>query len=164
MHPYDKIISRDSQLFPVDDFSAYPRLIVVDWREEEHRILKSFFKATGLAPEGATLEMDDKTQYFQLVRGDFRIDIPWGAEASAQHSMLLALQQAFASTHSIRYLNHAAFGDAGGFVVETNETWRVLENQYPHVRWFFTPLALLPDTFKSNEKELHRVGAIYGAA
>lgn len=164
MHPYDKITSRDSERFPASDFSTYPRLILVDWREEEPRILDAFFKATGLAPNEATLEMDDKTSYYQLVRGDRRFEVPWGPKTSAQHFMLVALQQAFGSTHSIRYLNHVALSDAGAYVVETNETWQSLEKQHPHVRWFFTPLDLLPDTFNTNVEELRRIGARYGEA
>jgi len=164
MHPYDKITSRDSRLFPIDDFSAYPRLILVDWREEEPRILKAFFKATGLSPDDTALEMDERAQCYQLVRDDVRFNVPWGPEASAQHSMLVALQQAFCASHSIRYLNQAALSDTGCYVVESNETWQLLEAQYPHVRWFFTPLELLPDTFKSDIEELRQIGARYAGA
>jgi hypothetical protein len=161
MHPYDKIVSRDDRSFPLDDFSTYSQLLLVDWKEEEPRILSAFFNATGLSSDGAKLYVDDKSQYYQLVRGDVRIDVPWGDEISAQHSMLVALQRVFGASHSIRYLNHA-FGDTGYFVVETNESWRRLESQNPNVRWFFTPIELLPDVFKSDVDALAQVGRRYG--
>lgn len=164
MSPYDKITSRNDRSFPFDDFSTYPRLMIVDWREEEPRILKAFFKATELPADGTVLEMDDATQYYQLVRGDLRVDVPWGDEASAQHSTLVALQRLFGTSHSIRYLNHAAFGDTGYFLVETNETWRRLESQNPHVRWFFTPIEILPDVFKSDVEMLSQAGERYSDA
>lgn len=142
----------------------YHKLIRVDWREEERRILAAFIEATGLPADNAALEMDDKTQYYQLVGDSFRIDVPWGDNVSAQHSMLAALQQAFAATHSIRLLNRAVLGDTGCFLVETNETWRLLEEQNPHVRWFFTPIELLPDTFNSDTEILERIGTQYSDA
>ncbi|MBA8888292.1 hypothetical protein FHW12_002516 [Dokdonella fugitiva] len=161
MHPYDTIVSRDVGAFPLDEFSKYPRFMPVDWREEEPRILSAFFKATGLPAEGTALEMDERTSYYQLVRGSERVDVPWGDEASAQHSMLVALQRMFGASHSIRYLNHGC-ADTGCFVVETNEDWRSLERANPHVRWFFTPIDLLPDVFKSDVDDLVRVGKTYG--
>jgi len=164
MLPYDKIASRDDRAFPLDEFAAYPRLIVMDWREEEPRILKAFFKATGLPIDTAKLETSSTSEYYQLVRGDVRIDVPWSENVSAQHSMLVALQQLFGATHSIRYLNHAAVSDGGYFVVETNDAWRSLNTRNPNVRWFFTPIDLLPDVFKSDVELLARIGKEYGDA
>lgn len=160
MHPYDTIVSRDVDAFPLDGFLDYPRLMSVDWREEEPRMLSAFFKATGLPADGTALEMDDRTSYWQLVRGSDRVDVPWGDEVSAQHSMLVALQRVFGASHSIRYLNHGCT-DTASFVVETNEDWRRLESANPHVRWFFTPIERLPDVFKSDIDDLSNVGKTY---
>ena len=161
MFPYDNILSHDNELFPFDDFSSYPRLMFVDWKEEEPRILQAFFKAAALPADGTRLEMDDATQYYQLIHGDKSAEVPWGDDISAQHSMLVALQKVFGTTRSIRYLNHAASGDTGYFLVETNETWQELEKNNPHVRWFFTPVELLPDTFTTDVEVLSQVGGKY---
>jgi len=163
MHPYDKIVTRDCNAFPVEDFLDYPRAIAVDWREEEPRILRSFLAATGLSSDEARLEMDDKSGYYDLVRRVSRYAVPWGEGQSAQHSMLLALQKAFDNSHSLRYLNHSALGDTGRFIVETRETWSELERNNPEVRWFFTPVERLPDTFHSSPEELSEVGERYAA-
>ncbi|HTU68340.1 MAG TPA: hypothetical protein VMF52_20525 [Steroidobacteraceae bacterium] len=160
-HPYDKIASRDAQSFPYDDFFKYPRRLLVDWKEEEPRILDDFLAATGLPADGTRLVMNDKTQFYQLARGNAWADVPWSKTSSAQHSMVAALQKVFGATHSIRYLNNADVSDTGFFAVETHETWRQLEKRYPHVKWFFTPIELLPDTFNTDAKTLNEIGQRY---
>ena len=52
-------------------------------------------------------------------------------------------------------------GDTGYFVVEAKETWQMLESQNPHIQWFFTPIEILPDVFKSDFKILSQVGEQY---
>lgn len=54
-------------------------------------------------------------------------------------------------------------GDGSWFVVETREAWTKLEDRNEHVRWFFTPVDRLPDTFKADIDELAAAGARYAA-
>ena len=163
MLPYDRITSRDNAAFPLDEFIDYAHTLAVDWREEEPRILRAFLRATGLPADDARLEMDPKTECYDLVRGALRIAVPWGEAVSAQHSMVRALDEAFRDSHAIRYLNHAALGDGSWFVVETGEAWTTLEDRNEHVRCFFTPVDRLPDTFKADIDKLAAAGARYAA-
>lgn len=154
MTPYEKIVSREHKDFPFDDFMDYPRLLLVDWREEEPRIVRSFLKAAGFPADEVRLARDPAIGWYRMSRGDASLTLPESDEVSAQHSTLVALQRLFGTTHGIRYLNHVAFGDTGYFVVETREVWGRLEERQPHVRWFFTPMDILPDVFKASLQQL----------
>jgi len=165
MQAFDKIASRDNAQFPFADFMNHGRLLAVDWRAAEDEILDAFFRATGLPNSDASLEWDAAAQHMKLRHQGQVIPVARGAGVSAQHSMLRALQKVHEGSHSIRYLNHVAAGnDTAFFVVETTDAWRRLEQANPHVRWFFTPIDLLPDVFESSPAELTAAGSRYANA
>lgn len=165
MSCYDQITSRDPAAFPFQAFLGYPRLLMVDWREEERRILSGFFKATGLSREGIDLEWDEPLGRMIFVHPGGRIELARGDGTSAQHSMLMALQQVYGASHPIRCLSYeVAAGDTGYFFVEERNTWARLEQDYPLVRWFFTPIELLPDTFEGDHAALREAARRYAEA
>lgn len=161
MHPYSQIVSRTREEFPMDAFRAYPALMLVDWREAETTIAEQFFNATGLPSAGTEMVWDDQTEIMSFVHEGRAFPITRGEGASAQHSTLLVLQQVYGNRHSIRYLNHVTAGDWAYYAVETPATWKQLEEQYPLVRWFFTPIAFVPDVFASAYEELEQAGRSY---
>lgn len=160
MTPFAQITSRDDAAFPFDAFSRYPKLLVIDWREEEGSIVSKYCKLAGLAQDEATLVMDDATGWFNLIHKGGSLPIPWSEDVSAQHSTVVALQKAFGQAHAIRY-SQAAAGDSGFFIVETPQTWQRLEAENPHVRWFFTPVELLPDTVNASFDDIREAGRRY---
>lgn len=161
MHPFDKITSRDNDAFPFDDFLEYPHLLIVDWKEAENDMMERFFEAAELSNENTQLVWDEEAQLMKFTYHDKILPIPRGNEISAQHSMLMVFQQVYGNNYSIRYLNHVTAGDTGYFVVETPDFWQRLEIENPHVRWFFTPIECLPDTFETSFEELSEAGRRY---
>lgn len=161
LYPYDLISSRDNDSFPFDEITSYPHTLQVSWRAGEDSIVDDFFRATGLSSEGISLKWDEHAKIMRFYYPGGSIDIKRGNGTSSQHSMLMALQTVFGTTHSIRYVNLGDAASTALFVVEKHSRWNELENNNQFVRWFFTPITLLADTFESDVKVLQAAGRRY---
>jgi hypothetical protein len=163
MHPFDKITSRENAAFPFKPFTSYPRLFMVDWRESEDWIAEAFLRSAGLPANETTWHWDETAGIGKFVsRGrSFPVDKRDGQ--SAQHAAVSVLQEIYARSYSIRYLNHVAPGDTAYFVVETPATWSALEAANPFVRWFFTPLEYLADIVEGSFEDHSEAARLYEA-
>lgn len=163
MHPFDKIADRDPAAFPFQPFTSYAHLFMVDWREGEDGIAEAFLRAAGLPAKETTWHWDEATSLGKFVSRGRSYPVARGDGQSAQHAAVSALQEIYAGSHSIRYLNHVALGDTAYFVVETPATWSALETANPLVRRFFTPLAYLTDIFEGSFEDHGEAGDLYEA-
>jgi len=163
MHPFDKITNRDTAAFPFKLLTSYSRLFMVDWRESEDWIAKGFLRAAGLPANETTWNWDEAAGLGSFVSRGRNFPVHRLDGQSAQHAAVSALQEIYAGSHSIRYLNHVAPGDTAYFVVETPGTWSTLEAANPLVRWFFTPLEYLTDIVESSFEDLGEAARLYEA-
>ena len=163
MHPFDQITNRDQAAFPFKQFTSYPRLFMVDWRESEDWIAGAFLRAAGLPANDITWHWDEAASKGKFVSRWRDFPVPKDDGRSAQHAAVSVLQEIYAGSHSIRYLNHVALGDTAYFVVETPETWSALEAANPLVRWFFTPLEYLTDIVEGAFEDHAEAARLYEA-
>src|SRR5689334_14545292 len=163
MHPFDKITNRDSAAFPFQEFTSYPRLFMVDWRESEDFIAEAFLRTAGLPARETTWHWDEATSVGKYQSRGRSFPVPKLDGQSAQHAAVKALQEIYAGSHSIRYLNHVAQGDTAWFVVETPATWSAVEAANPLVRWFFTPLEYLTDIVEGSFDDHAEAARLYEA-
>ena len=163
MHPFDKITNRDNAAFPFRELTSDPRLFMVDWREGEDFIAEAFLRAAGLPANETTWHWDEATNVGKFISRGRSFPVPRRDGQSAQHAAVCALQEIYAGSHAIRYLNHVAQGDTAYFVVETPETWRALETANPLVRWFFTPLEYLADIVEGSFEDHSEAARLYDA-
>jgi len=163
MHPFGKITSRDNAAFPFKEFTSYSRLFMVDWRESEDRIAEAFLYAAGLPANETTWHWNEEARLGKFVSRGRSFPLPKRDGQSAQHAAVSGLQEIYAGSHSIRYLNHVAPGDTAYFVVETPAAWNSLESANPLVRWFFTPLEYLADIFEESFEDLSKAARLYEA-
>ena len=163
MHPFDKVTSRDCAAFPFKQFTDYSRLFMVDWRESEDWIAEAFLRAAGLPANETTWHWDEAASLGKFISRGRSVPVHRRDGQSAQHAAVSSLQEIYAESHSIRYLNHVAPGDTAYFVVETPAAWSLLETANPLVRWFFTPLAYLTDIFQQSFDDLAEAARLYEA-
>ena len=163
MHPFDKVTNRDNAAFPFEQFTSYSRLFMVDWRESEDWIAEAFLRAAQLPANETTWHWDEVASLGKFVSRGRSFPVPRRNGQSAQQAAVCALQEIYADTHSIRYLNHVAPGDTAYFVVETPADWSSLESANPLVRWFFTPLEYLTDIFENSFEDLSEAAHLYEA-
>jgi hypothetical protein len=151
--PYDLIRSRENADFPFDALQSYARSIAVDWREADETIVEHFLAATGLPADDARVRWDLSKPYALLDHAGVTHDVKRDGR-SAQDVMLRKLDELYGAKHQLRLLSHVANGDTAYLVVETPERWRELEAANPFVRWFFTPIGVLPDLFEGTFEDL----------
>jgi hypothetical protein len=163
MHPFDKIRNRDNAAFPFKELTSYPRLFTVDWRESEDFIAEAFLRAARLPANETTWHWDETNGVGRYVCRGRSFPVPRRNGQSAQHAAIRVLQEIYAGSHSIRYLNHVAQGDTACFVVETPAMWSALEAANPLVRWFFTPLEYLTDIVEGSFDDHSEAARLYEA-
>lgn len=158
---FSLIVSRNVEDFPFQELTEYRHTLAVGWRSSEDSIWEQFAHAISALPTDCTLHWDEDLQVSRFMHGASSIDIRPGDGVSAQHSMMMALQSVFGHVYSIRLLNNFDCGSDAYFVVETHSAWEELEVENAHVRWFFTPIELLPDTFESPVTLIEEMGKRY---
>ena len=155
MDLYRQIISTESREFPVDALSDYSHCITVDWRDAEDDVLCAFLAAVSDFRLPLNLQLLSCAGEKTLSDGVQMVSLQTGDSVSAQHAMLMALQGLCGECLAIRYVHDVFDGDTVCFMVETPEVWTRLEQENPHIRWFFIPIELIPDTFTTPVSQLH---------
>ncbi len=159
--PYSAITGRDRDAFPLRAFQSSGRCFAVDWRDGEDAILEAFAKAADVAMDEVSLQWDEAAAHMNLVHAGKTNPVRRDRHG-AQHAMVLVLQQVFGQTHAIRLINQVTLGDdTAWFMVESPQQWQHLEQSNPHLRWFFTPVELLPDVFNADTDEIAEAGRRY---
>jgi hypothetical protein len=164
MDIYSKITNTKGAELPFEEFTMHPHCLIVDWREAEEDILEAFLAATGEPRDEVDLRPDEASNVMIVAKGEEVIPIRKGKGVSSQHSMLLALQNLYGSSHAIRYLHDVEEGDTAYFMVESPETWQRLEQENPNIRWFFVPIEVVPDTFETPSDQLRAAARRYYSA
>ena len=161
MDLYRRIISTDSREFPTDALLDDSHCLTVDWRDAEDDVLSAFLVVISDFRLPLNLQLLNCAGGKTLSDGVQMVPLQTGDSVSAQHAMLMALQGLCGERLAIRYVHDVFDGDTVCFMVETPEVWTRLEQENPHIRWFFIPIELIPDTFTTPGSQLHAVAQCF---
>jgi hypothetical protein len=106
-------------------FEGAPGSFLVDWREEDDRIVALAAEALG----EKTLRAVQKGGGMQIKFKRKTVDVPLQGDGGDRHVTLLALNEAIAPDHEVRFIRASEGGDTIAFMALARHVWTGFETQ-----------------------------------